>query len=55
MLLSLLFILQDVGIKPVAQKQIRKKKSGKRNFKAQNVHLADVLQDYGELKANKTS
>lgn len=47
--------MKDIGIKPVIQKQIRKKKGGKRNFKKQNVHLSDVLQDYGELKANKTS
>lgn len=46
--------MQDIGIRTVAPVQKRKKKSGKRTFKKHNDHLQDVLQDYGELKANKT-
>lgn len=33
--------------------QKRKKGGGNRKFKKHNEHLADVLQDYGELKASK--
>ncbi|KAL4236843.1 Transcription initiation factor IIE subunit beta [Mactra antiquata] len=43
--------MQDIG-KTVAPVQKRKRKGGKRTFKKHNDHLE--LQDYGELKANKT-
>lgn len=46
--------MQDMGIKAVAPTQ-KRKKGGKRTFKKHNDHLQDVLKDYGELKANKTS
>lgn len=46
--------LQDLGARKVMPVQKRKKGGGKRSFKKLNDHMSDVLQDYGELKANKT-